>query len=217
MLRIEGSQHMMQCLCFPTFQSNVVPPSLGHEGSKTLKYEGTTLLQNSQSPNPVTLIQTAVEALQFTTKQITHLLTVTHHGKQIGFRCSDCSSLLSLSSSVCNGFKRQSLKNCPLTIPSSARASDLDPVIRNTVGKFSLIADIKHPHSSVGQICCTWISNHITKLMMTNNYTIIHYTATHSTATYSTATYSSATQTEFCISWFKIYNFLNTTHYIIKE
>jgi hypothetical protein len=47
----------------------------------------------------------------------------------------------------------------------------LDPVIRNTVGKFSLIADIKHPHSSLGQICCTWISNHITKLMLTNNYT----------------------------------------------
>lgn len=142
---------MMQCLCLPTFQSNTVPPSLGLGGSKTLKYGGTTLLLISHSHQPS---DTHPNFANHNQKNHSPS-SVTHHGKQIGFRCSDFSSLLSLSSSGCNGFKRQSLKNCPLTIPSSALASDLDPVIRNTVGKFSLIADIKLPHSSLGQICCT--------------------------------------------------------------
>lgn len=156
MLRIQGSQDMMLCLCFPTFQSNDVPSSLGLEGFKPRNMKALHCFRTARATNPVTLIQTAMETLNnLTTKNIIQLVTVTHHGKQTGFRCSNFSSLLSLSSSGCNGFKRQSLKNCPLTIPSSALASALDPVIRNTVGKFSLIADMKHPHSSLGQICCT--------------------------------------------------------------
>jgi hypothetical protein len=59
------------------------------------------------------------------------------------------------------------LKNFPFTIPSRALASDFDPVIRNAVGKFSLIVAIKLSHSSSGQICCNWILKHVTQLTVT--------------------------------------------------